>query len=200
MSHKLYMAMRNMLSLAIPGMDWTDDIGRAALDEAKAAMLDHENALARVMEWPNPSKALIELFRLQNRVSPGEWVPNLSDGTVHIPSHNTVCFDDGYDAAFCAGAKNCIIDFMQYLGRILDRLTVLQRAKMEDATTIAKQQQTIAAQEYVIRKLDDIVYAVQHPDLLRFVAEIDARQAAEARVTELENYIREHIKKEDSNA
>ena len=198
MSHKLYMAMRNMIALAIPGNDWTDPSGEQALADAHAACTDYEDRLANSRELPRPSKAVVELFYLRDRVSGGEWVAHVTDGTVDIPGHNTVQFDDGYDAALCAGAKNALDEIMEYLGDLLFRLDALRAAKLADVDTIARQEQTIAAQNYVISKQDDIIFAVQNPHGMRLVAEMHARQIAEQRVTKLEITLRK-LREEDNN-
>ena len=190
MSHKLYMAMRNMIALAIPGDDWTDPAGEQALEDAHAACLDYEDRLANVRDWPNPDHLLLNMFRLREHAAGGTWKANLQDGTLEIPGRDTVQFSDGYDAAFCAAARNGVASFFQYLGDILNTLDALRNAKLADDDTIARQEQTIAAQSYIIAKLDDIIYAVQHPDGIRLVAEMHARQVAERRVTELEMHLR----------
>lgn len=182
-AHKLYMAMKNMLALAIPGHDWTDDAGEQALQDAHAACKAHED---RFTAMPDAPDALRQVWRAWNNCPSQGWAADKTDGMLTIPGHNPVEFDSNYHAAFCAIAHENMRELMGYVASLGDHMAALRAEIICQKDAVAKRDQTIAAQRYIISKLDNIIYAVEHPDLLRMIAEMDARHVAERRVLILE--------------
>lgn len=177
--HKFYMAMKNMLSLAIPGNDWTDPSGEQALADAHAACKDYEDRVANSLMWPDVPEALKILNLSYRRSSKGEWVANPTDGMVNIPNHESVEFDDGYNAAFSATAHESFPVVMEYLETLYNKIEALRADNICQRDAVAKRDQELAATHYIISRLDDIIWAVKNPEGLRLIAEMYARQEAE---------------------
>ncbi len=185
-AQKLYSAMKNMIALAIPGHDWTDEAGEQALQDAHKACETHEKRFDDIMSAVPGVDALRRIWQAWQNSRGGAWTASKADGTLDIAEHGPVVFADGDNAAFCAIAHENMRELMEYVVRLGDRIEVLRAELICQKDAVAQRDGTIAAQTYIISKLDSIIYAVEHPDLLRMIAEIDRRHVAENRVRVLE--------------
>lgn len=193
-TYKLYTAMKNMIALAIPGHDWTDEAGEQALQDARAACEAYEKRFVAAIQREDAPDVLRRIWQAWNSTRDTVWTANKTDGMLTIPGHDSVEFDDGYHADFCAVMHESMKELMHYVNDIGERTDTLRAEIIAQKDGVAKRDQTIAAQSYIISKLDSIIYAIENPDLLRMIAEIDARQVAERRVTVLEMLL-ERVKK-----
>lgn len=193
-TYKLYTAMKNMIALAIPGHDWTDEAGEQALQDARAACEAYDARLKAAFSNEEDPEVLRRIWQAWNNCRDTVWKADRTDGMLSISGHDTVEFDDGHHAEFCAILHESMRELMMHVLSLADRTDTLRAEIIAQKDGVAKRDQTIAAQSYIISKLDSIIYAIENPDLLRMIAEIDARQVAERRVTVLEMLL-ERVKK-----
>lgn len=178
-AHKLYMAMKNMLSMAIPGYNWTDELGEQLLADSHAACKEYEDRVANALDWPGVPDALKRLHSAHRKASTGKWEACAEDGMLDIPGHDSVEFDDADNAEFCAVAHADMGEVIRYLNDLYDKIEALRADNICQRDAVAKRDQELAATHYIISRLDDIIWAVKNPEGLRLIAEMYARQEAE---------------------